>query len=222
MNRTGERFVSTPAAAREVARRAIQRASDEEKGSFWELVTARVFTAFMFEGVVHHIGGKLSPTWDAQRERGAGQKARPALAREPLDVRHKAVRSLLDLDNGGSEYEDIRCLVKRLIKFSDSFAHPKEHHAAIADEVPSEFDAMPEIAWQPEVRFDTASGDFYRIEAYCDELLKTASDLRRRTYDEEWTVWQQKYPHLRDLKLEAALFRGFLYCTGHSTFNYTR
>jgi hypothetical protein len=70
MTRTGEKFISTPAMVREVARRAIQRASDEEKGSFWELVTAKVFTAFMFEGVVHHLGEKLSPEWNAPRERG--------------------------------------------------------------------------------------------------------------------------------------------------------
>jgi hypothetical protein len=221
MTRTGEKFISTPAMAREVARRAIQRASYEERGSFWELVTAKVFTAFMFEGVIHHLGEKLEPQWNSPRERGVSQKPRPALARKPLDVRHRAVRSLLSLDNEGPEYEDIRCLVSRLIEFRDCFAHPKEHRAEIADEVSSEFDAMPEIAWQPDVRFDTVNGDFDRIETYCGELLKTASDLLKRTY-EGWTVWQQKYPHLRDLKLEAACFSGFLYCTAHSTFSYIR
>jgi len=144
------------------------------------------------------------------------------MAREPLDARHKAVRSLLALDNGGQEYEDIRCLVDRLIEFRDCFAHPKEHRAEIADEVSSEFEAMPEIGWQPEVRSDTVSSDFERLETYCDELLKTASGLLQGAYDEEWTTRKRRYPHLLNLKLEAAYLPGFLRRTAHSTFGYIR
>jgi hypothetical protein len=137
-------------------------------------------------------------------------------------VRHKAVRSLLALDNSGPEYEDIRCLVDRLIEFRDCFAHPKAHRAEIAEEVSSEFDAMPEIAWQPEVRGDMVSGDFDRIETYCVGLLKAASDLLQRTYDEGCRACQQRYPHLHNLELEAAYLPVFLHCTAHGTFDYVR
>jgi hypothetical protein len=176
----------------------------------------------MFEGVVHHIGKKLSQGWNSPRERSVSQKPRVAMAREPLDVRHKAVRSLLALDNGGPEYEDIRCLVDRLIEFRDCFAHPKEHRAEIADEVSSEFDAMPGIAWEAEVKADAVRDDFSRIEKYCDELLKTASGLLQKAYDEEWTTRKRRYPHLLNLKLEAAYLPGFLRRTAHSTFGYLR
>lgn len=49
MYRSGEKTLSTPAAARQIAFRAIQSAAKEPNGSLWSLITARFFTAFMFD-----------------------------------------------------------------------------------------------------------------------------------------------------------------------------
>ena len=82
MYRKGEKSVSTPACAREVARRAILSAEAEPVGSYWPLISAKVFTAFMFEGVIHHLGVTLfSRLGDSTRPPGRPEAAFAACAR---------------------------------------------------------------------------------------------------------------------------------------------
>src|SRR5579872_3095941 len=162
--RTTSKTLSTPAVARSTARWAIDSSARNPTGSYYALVTANVFTAFMFEGVINHLGEKLCSTWNELRIRevrgwiarcrlllrrafGCKEDKKTPLAREPLAEKHKAVRCLLKLDNGGKEYQEIRRAVNRIFRFRDSFAHPKILRQTIEDSVQSpDLAAIPGIA----------------------------------------------------------------------------
>ena len=60
----------------------------------------------MFEGAIDYLGETLCPTWNISSSR-----PNKAASRQPLAERHKAVRRLLNLDNGNKEYDDIRAIV---------------------------------------------------------------------------------------------------------------
>jgi len=176
----------------------------------------------MFEGVIHHLGEKLFPGWNEPRQREGGRRPQPALFREPLDDRDKMVRARLGLDNGGEEYQATRALIRRLVDFRDSFAHPKEHRQDVADEVVSELEPLPEIAWEVDLQAEQVRTDFEQIENYCRKLLDAASGLLSSTYAKGWNEWQKEFPHLRNVKIEAAYLPGFLHTTSHSSLDYSR
>jgi hypothetical protein len=215
LKRTIEKTVSTPAYARITARWALRVAAATPSGSYYPLITAKVFTAFMFEGAIDYLGGTLCPNWNA-----SSSVPSRAPARQPLDDRHKAVRRLLDLDNGTKEYADIRALTGRIFRFRDSFAHPKVLEKTIQDSVSNELAAAPDIAWEAEVDATLIQSDFDTIEAYSVGLLDTAADCLESVLERGWDEWQQKYPHLTDLHLEAAYLRGILHSPSHSSADY--
>jgi hypothetical protein len=220
IKRTVEKTLSTPAVARNTVRWAMRSAASVQTGSYYALITARVFTAFMFEGVVDHLGEKLCSTW-----KQPNQRRNVALARQPLAERHKAVRRFLQLDNGIKQYQDISRIVDRLLTFRDSFAHPKVCRELIQDAVQSDLEAIPGIAWEPEVDANAATvveRDYQELERYSIELLDIAAACLEQTLREGWIVWQQKYPHLANLDLEAAYLRGFLHSSSHSLADLSR
>lgn len=120
LNRTIEKTLGSPAVARNVVQWATKSAATISNGSYYALITAKVFTAFMFEGTVDRLGEILCSTWNQR-----GPRPSHELARQPLAERHKAVRGFLQMDNSGREYQDLSLLVDRLLIFRDSFAHPK-------------------------------------------------------------------------------------------------
>ena len=220
--RTGDRYISTPAVARQAVGWALKSAADTPNGSYFALIAAKVFTAFMFEGIIHHLGEKLCPNWNDPIVGPDNKNPRPALARQPLAERHKAVRRLLGLVNSDRQYQEIQSLAARLTLFRDCFAHPKEHHVIINDYVQSELESMPDIAWEAEINAQQIEGDYQEPETYCLRLLDAAASLLESTDADGWSVWQQRFPHLSNLKLEAAYLKGFLHCRSHSALDYSR
>ncbi len=194
--------LNTPAVARRIALNEIAVAASSKDGEL-ALVVGRVFTAFMFEGVIGELGAVLCPTWNE----ALGDR-RP-LARMSLACRHKWVRSVLELENGDVEYDRLRLVLQRLFKFRDNFAHPKKHGQTIevvadsAEEV-----ATMLIAWEPDLNPREVSADYQTIEAYCLDLLSRAAGLLERY--SKWDMSEERmkrFPHLsdRDLELEADL-----------------
>ena len=194
----------------------MKSAANIPNGSYYALITAKVFTAFMFEGVVNHLGEKLCSTWNK-----SDPSPKKALARQPLTERHKKVRRFLQLDNSGRQYEDISVLVDRLLKFRDSFAHPKICQQIIQDSVRTEFAAIPSIEWETEIEAAKIECDYQEIEKYAIYLLDTAAACLENTFAQGWDAWQQAYPHLGDLRLEAAYLRGFLHSPAHSSTDFS-
>jgi hypothetical protein len=174
-------------------------------GQYYALITAKVFTAFMFEGVIHHLGEKLCSTWN--------QGPKP-LAFRDLSKRHKAIHCFLQLDNSGAEYQHIGPLVSRLVEFRDSFAHPKVCQQVIEDSVQSELAAIPDIAWEAEVDASNIEREYQELENYCRELLETAATRLEDTDKRGYPAWLAAYPHLVkpfNPPLEAAYLRAFLF-----------
>jgi hypothetical protein len=219
IHRTIEKNLSTPAVARQTARWAMRSASNNPNGSYYALITAKVFTAFMFEGVVDHLGEILCSTWSEPGPGPNNQGQRTRLARQPLVERHKAVRRLLQLDNGSRQYQDIHGLVGRVLSFRDSFAHPKGIQETVWDSVQSDLSAIPDIAWETEVDAAKIENDLQELENYSMSLLDSAAASLDDTLAKGWDVWQQRYPHLTDLHLEAACLRGFLHSSSHSLYD---
>ena len=227
--RTVDKTLSTPAVARKTAWWAIESAAGNPTGSYYALVTAKTFTAFMFEGVINHLGETLCPTWNELRSRevrgriarcraflrrvvGRSEEKKPPLAREPLRDRHKTIRGFLGRDNSGKEYQEIQPAVKRTFRSRDGFAHPKLFQKTIEDSVQSpDFAAIPAIAWESEIDASRIESDYKQMETYCFDLLDTAADLLESPDSRE------KYPHLADLELAAAQLRRFLHSSSTST-----
>jgi hypothetical protein len=203
VDRVTDKRVSAPALARNVASWAIKSAVSSPANKY-ALITAKVFTAFMVEGTVDLVGERLCSTWKSLPENG-----RTALARQPLEDRHKKVRGLLGLDNSGCEYREIRLLVGPLITFRDSFAHPKLHRETTQDRVPSGVEAIPEIPWE---KHDAAKieADFQALEKYSQSLLDSAAACLERALADVSDLARQAYPHLQNLNLEAAQLRDLL------------
>jgi hypothetical protein len=229
IERTIDKRLSTPAVARQTARWAIRSVAQNPIGSYHALITAKVFTAFMFEGVINHLGERLCPTWNDPRPARASGKCRPSLSREPVDQKHKSVRQFLDLDNSGGQYQCIRPIVGRLFRFRDCFAHPKALQDSKEDRVESDLTPIPSIGWENDIVAPQVARDYEEIETYCISMLDTAAARLESTYQSGWDVAQEKYPHLANLKLEAACLKGFLHSSsnsdisvvGHATINRT-
>jgi hypothetical protein len=121
------------------------------------------------------------------------------------------------MDNSGREYQDISFLVDRLLTFRDSFAHPKACQEIVQDSVQSDLEPIPGISWETEVEGARIERDYRALEEYSIRLLDTAAACLEDTLTRGWDVWQQRYPHLDDLHLEAAYLRGFLHSPSHSS-----
>jgi hypothetical protein len=214
IERITDKRVSTPAFARNVVGWAIKSApsASSPAESDYALITAKVFTAFMVEGTVDHVGERLCSTWNLLPEK-------KALARQSLEERHKTVRGFLGLDNSGGEYQEIRLLIGRLIAFRDSFAHPKLHRETVQDRVPSELDAIPEIAWEKDRDAAKIEADFRALEKYSQSLLDSAAACLERALADVSDLARQAYPHLQNLDLEAAQLRNFLHSPSWSFSN---
>ena len=210
IERTTKKWLSTPAVARHTARWAIESAASNPAGSYYALITAKVFTAFMFEGVVDHLGEILCSTWNNPRPRTNNRCPKSALSHGKLVEKHKTVRCLLQLANSSSEYQDIQLLVDRLLRFRHSFAHPKAHQQTIQDCVQSNLAAIPGIAWETEIDTAKIKDDYQKLETYSRSLLDKAAACLENTLEQGLDFWQQKYPHLGDLHREAVFLKGFL------------
>jgi len=206
--------IVTAAVARRIARREVEAAVETPIGSSDKLIIARVFTTFMFEGTIHHLGETLCPTWNDQR-----QRARP-FAYEPVVDRHKRVRRLLRLDNSGNEYKRIEAIINDLIDFRDSFAHPKViEEATHYDGPPPEITKLPVVGWEGEVQVEKMRGDYDQVEAYCISLLDCAADiLANDLASGGWTLVLERYPHLKQFNLTVAQLRGFLHVSRSGAF----
>ena len=227
--RTIDKTLSTPAVARKTASWAIESAAGKPTGSYYALITGKVFTAFLFEGVVNHLGETLCPTWNEFRSRevhgwiarcrdflcrvlGCKENKKCPLSREPLAEKHRTVRRLLHRKNDGREWQEIQSTVNRVFRFRDSFAHPKVFQETIEDAVQSpDLAAIPPIKWESEIDVLRIEGDYRQVERYCIDLLDAAADLLERADGRE------KYPHLADPAFEAVQLRGFLHSASIST-----
>jgi hypothetical protein len=121
------------------------------------------------------------------------------------------------MDNSGTEYREISRLIQGVIGFRDTFAHPKLCKEKILDLAHSELAAIPAIAWEPEIDVNKIECDYQELERYSTALLDAAAKSLEEAYARGWDVWQQKYPHLADLHLEAAYLKVLIYSNWHSS-----
>jgi hypothetical protein len=178
---------------------AIRQAAKKEIGSYYALVTARVFTAFMFEGVIHRLGETLCHTWNE------GQPESCPMARRGLNERHKAVRRMLEMNNSGSEYREIRPALDRLFSFRDTLAHPKVRHERLDDVIrPSKSES--------EIDGEAIPLEFSCLENYCIALVDRAAAVVKDTLGLGLDVFEQRFPHLKNPKLATAELAGLLHC----------
>lgn len=218
LDRTTEITLVTAGVALRTARWAVQSAIANPESCEYALITSKVFSAFMFDGVVECLGEKLCSTWKESRPAPMGRRPRPALSHEPLRVRHRAVRGLLKMNSGDREFQEVRPLVEGFVRFRDSFAHPKTYRETIQDRVRSECAPIPRIQWETGLEPNTVEKDLWQLESYSIGLLDRGATLLEAALAKG--LYSQIYPHLDNIRNEAVYLRAFLHGTSHAISHY--
>lgn len=188
---TIEKELRTAAAAK----LAVEWALAQEHKSQSASITAKMFTAFMFEGVVHRIGQVLDHDWETGEH---------PPARRPLEERHRSIRKLVGLANGGQDYQAIQTTVAGLIRFRDHFAHPKllQNTRTVSEK---DVQTNQPIFWEQDLSFTVVEQGFGQVLAYCQLLLDTAATLLE-SVDPASSAFQ----HIDLLEKTASELRAFL------------
>lgn len=189
--------LSTPALCRQVAAWALESA-DVSRSRRYALISARMFTTFMVEGTIHHLGEKLCATWNQKRGK------RRAISFAPLVERHRIVRRMLELPDDSGEHGQIEAMLVRLVTFRDEFAHPKklicvtELCASAVEEL-----QYPRFSIEDEINSHQVRTDYDRFESYCKQLLRIGGNLLENAPADA-------FPHLADREYEAVNLRALL------------
>lgn len=88
----------------------LQRAKEDERGSYWLWMGSLMFTAFSFEAYLNHIGPKIFACW-------------PALEKLSPEGKLDIVCEKLEIDLPKSERP--RQTIRELFKFRNNLAHGK-------------------------------------------------------------------------------------------------
>ena len=167
---TSEVTLSTPCHVRSIVKWQLTMAK-KERESFYPLITARVFTAMMFEGVISYIGEIVISDWEDEPETG-----RPKSHRN-IGERHKMVRRAIKLSNDGEDYREISDIIHAVFKFRDRVAHPKVHTDTVTQSFAEKnLNPIPSIEWEKDIDEDKISTDFDLIEEYSHQLCEHAAD----------------------------------------------
>lgn len=208
--RTTNKELYTPAIARKTAMWAIKSAETTVENSDYALITARVFTAFMVEGVIQHIGAQTYRDWKKDRKTSRGSK-KPSLERSGFVDQHKFIRKRIGLTNSSQDYREAQDLFERLMNFRDQFAHPKLiNHPPIKESVSSRDERLPDIAWENDVKLDIVKPGFKTAENYCISLLKDSAQFLESEHRKGQVYCLEHYPHHHDLEHSAVSLRLFL------------
>lgn len=195
--RQTESIIKTPTYAKQVARWAIEFAEGQGFGEVYAKITAKLFTAFMFEGVIHTVGEALISDWCVSEN---GQRP---IERQPLAEKHKLVRRKLGFDNGTAEYQQKRNVIERLIGFRDTFAHPKIIESYLTVDYVSDLsESLPPIAWEAEIsNLVEIKSDYELLVRYCRTLCETCSTKLTTEYN-NYTEFRSTYPHIADSEVQ--------------------
>lgn len=165
--------LSTPCHVKNIIRWSLKIA-DQEQEAFYPLITARIFTAMMFEGVISFIGETVIPDWNISPENGR------AKSHESIGKKHKMARLAINLSNDRNDYREKADKIDELFKFRDSLVHPqviKETALRSLDESTfAGLPSIPNIAWEQEVDKDLIERDFKLVEEYSHELCDAAAN----------------------------------------------
>lgn len=107
----GKRKVHTYAYLHRAVEFHVSAAKETQKGQFYALMSALVFTAFMVEAFLNHVGALKIPNWE-KKERRLSQKTRLEAILEAVDL------SAADLKGKDKALETV-------FTFRDALAHGK-------------------------------------------------------------------------------------------------
>lgn len=107
----GSRTLNTFVVLAIAADEALAHAEADEDGSPYDSLLCIIASVFSFEAFLNHMGGRLSPTWEADQE-SLPIKGKLSFVADATET---------NLDHNSDEYQ----LVTRAIKFRDFWAHGK-------------------------------------------------------------------------------------------------
>lgn len=176
-----------PSWARTVAHDSLALVENNPVFRQSQLITCRVFTAFMVEGVVAFIGSELDTNWSSPNRRNKSPEE------ESLAFKNNVVRKLIGLSIGDQDHQESSLLCKELKGFRDVFVHPKQIKAPsriiTMETAPTEgLFEWSKHSWEALLEIDSTRSVLDRSESYCRKLLDTAiSDVE---------INPSKYPHI--------------------------
>jgi hypothetical protein len=160
-----EKTVYTVGYLRSVSWHALEDAKESERGSYFNLMTSLVFSAFTLEAYLNHLGAKIIPFW-LTIERNLS----PAKKLEII-----AVQLAKPIDYGRRPFQSF----KVIFQLRDFLAHGRtEHLTEKSIQFLSDGDKpeLPKAKWQRQVTIEN-------VQRYCDdtkeiiEYLHSASGL---------------------------------------------
>ena len=167
----GEKTLPTVSYARATANWALSHAQDSPGlNQKYALITANVFTAFMVEGTLSHIGALLFHDWYKPK------KNKEAAEDTSLTAKHGKIRSIIHLND--YPLEETKKIIKELKEFRDSFAHPKVRSENFSETYnPESLNSIPLVGWEKQLDLEIRMSVFERLENYCEQLCHKAADF---------------------------------------------
>lgn len=210
--RNFEIYASFPAVARKIAQGQLEEISlpINSQSEVHAAAIVKVFTAFMFEGVLGELDKIFFNSTTGRTKAGVSKAL----------TRNTKIRQELGLDCCGVEHKKIRVYLKALFKFRDTFAHPNVRLEPYVDNEPLESPApMPE--WIREALESDPQKEFQDIFEYSLKLIDASAKLLENLYSysspDEYVNSREniasKYPHLKskDLGYIASQLKGLLH-----------
>lgn len=212
--RRGTIETNNPIYAKKVAYHALEQARTTESGQTLNLITTKVFLAFMMEGIVDHLGRTLDREWDT-----ANGKRRPRSRSMNFYEKHKFVRKLLGMSNGNADFRELtNNTLAPLFSFRDSFAHPKKEVSTFEHMVTEGQEQFPVSDWETTLTVEALSADYQKLDSYCRNLLSVAADLLEQCGQNGMSFYK-KYPHLGDSRYAVSGLRIFWNSLGSGSSN---
>jgi hypothetical protein len=150
------------------AKRALKKATAQEAGSFYERMTAAVFSAFTVEGFLNHLGQqRLRTDWDIL-ERRLGPREKLLLLQRLIP---------LAVDDGKRPFQTLR----DMLKVRDSLAHGKTQTVTtdtVVDDPEDESANYPEAPWSKLCSRSSVTLMVQDAEAIVRDLAKQTGSTR--------------------------------------------
>jgi len=154
-----------------VAEEARTRAKNNEEGSFYNCMTAELFSAFCLEAYLNHLGAQKIPYWESVEK-----KLGPA---EKLEIICHEIG--LKPDFGSRPFQSFRVL----FQLRNSLVHGKTEYLEQSDEQFLEDDEQPkwlDVKWKSLISFNMAN-QFTQDTKEMIETIHTKSGIRRRPFN---------------------------------------
>ncbi len=142
----GQRTVYTSAYLRNISWTCLERAKEENKGSYNFIASSMIFTAFSVEAYLNHLGSEVTNFWDTIE-----RKLSP---KDKLDTLASILE--IDIDYGSRPFQTFH----NMFSLRNSLAHGRTEKLTVNsiqvlgdDEIPN----MPTTTWEEEISVENAS-----------------------------------------------------------------